>query len=839
MQFKQIKELKEKNSKYKSRIMKLKKELENHGIQEKGNHVKNSFSVDSLDSFISSIDTIKAQKAKKEEGIPQNETSTFSKESRSISPEPKQEPDVSKKPITKSRSSQIYSVSDDLITVKVNSPDLSLTTTLNGSMLVKQVREKLMKRFPGETEEYCLFIKGKKTNSLVQLDEEKSLLDYKDQIEKEGSTLIFDKPLNNKESNENLVKKSSRKSKLLKTRSIESVSTIQLIKTGNYENLEKYLQTDAKQKLSQKSTDGETAMHAAIASKNSKVLDLILKYYKEFQLDVNEKDNFGWTSLHTAAFNCNGLDEEDIILKKLLEYPNTTVNAENEDKNLALHFFAQTTSSSISTELGKMMIERFPASVNKPNNNGETPLHKAIFNKTVRILIVKLLIQYNADVNIGNSANETALHYAVRLQRKDLVKILLNAGADIKIKESKSGKTPYDLAVESGQHDIAETLKNVKSLLKFLLELKLETYLKEFLNADIDLKVLAKASEEELEKILKDCGIDAYGSRLRFKKACTELKNRFKRQSLESQLIKAQKENRNSLHEKITNEFKERNAWTISQKELEFTKELGSGSFGKVFKGLFKGKKVAIKVLKVLNEASYAEFKKECQVMSAIDSPHVIKFYGACLDPKICLVIEYCKRGNLRDLLKDQKVEIEWKFVLKTALGLAKGIFSLHSLKPQPIFHRDIKSPNLLVDANWEVKVCDMGLARFNTDSNLDTLGKLCGTYSYLAPEIYFGKVYTDKSDVFSMGILYWEVANRFVKGKYEAPYDEYSINLDFQIFLRVAEQNLRPTIPEGCPTSFVQLLHQCLHPEPETRPNSGQIVEILTKMQDSDEKSG
>ncbi len=158
------------------------------------------------------------------------------------------------------------------------------------------------------------------------------------------------------------------------------------------------------------------------------------------------------------------------------------------------------------------------------------------------------------------------------------------------------------------------------------------------------------------------------------------------------------------------------------------------------------------------------------------------------------------------------------------------------------------------------------GLARFDIKQSEDTMTRLCGTYSYLAPEIFFGSRYTDKADVFSMGIILWEIAYRVIHGmllsvllyihtillllliilysilyscfhllgQYQLPYQEYpNMKIDFQIAIKVAENHLRPTIPAQCPPPLASLIKRCIVADPKLRPTTTQIFDELTKMED------
>lgn len=128
---------------------------------------------------------------------------------------------------------------------------------------------------------------------------------------------------------------------------------------------------------------------------------------------------------------------------------------------------------------------------------------------------------------------------------------------------------------------------------------------------------------------------------------------------------------------------------------------------------------------------------------------------------------------------------------LKIANQIVRGLHSLHNWKPQ-IVHRDLKSRNILVTDDWQIKLCDFGESRQLIGTNLETLCKMRGTYAYIAPEVYFGHSFTTKSDIYSFGIVLWELAHRCIRGSYMAPYAEYKhLIYDFQIVVQVLTKRM------------------------------------------------
>jgi len=269
--------------------------------------------------------------------------------------------------------------------------------------------------------------------------------------------------------------------------------------------------------------------------------------------------------------------------------------------------------------------------------------------------------------------------------------------------------------------------------------------------------------------------------------------------------------------------------WILHNSELEFAAKLGSGTSGTVYKGLYKGEDVAIKVLKSEQSSKeLEEFKKEFQIMSSIQTPYLVFFFGAVLEPRMCMVMEICSRGSLYHVMADSKIDIGWQRAFNFAKEMVKGVDNLHSWTPQ-VVHRDLKSLNLMVNEQWHVKVADFGLSRFNTDTHKETLVKMRGTFAYCAPEVYFGEQFSTKADVFSIAIILWEIVTRCIKREYMRPYQEFPhLHFDFQIIIQTAKKGLRPTIPVGAPEGFVNLIKNAWDHEADKRHDCPAILSQL-----------
>lgn len=272
------------------------------------------------------------------------------------------------------------------------------------------------------------------------------------------------------------------------------------------------------------------------------------------------------------------------------------------------------------------------------------------------------------------------------------------------------------------------------------------------------------------------------------------------------------------------------NHWILNYDDFSFIRLLGKGNSSTVYYGMYKNQEVAIKVLRLENHKKDLEdFKKEMQIMSELRSPHIIHFHGATFHPKQCIVLEYCPNGSLFHILQNNNYKVNWKIAIQWMIQTVRGINTLHLWKPQ-IVHRDLKSLNLLVDSNKKIKVCDFGLSRYVTaDQDQNTLMKMRGTFAYIAPEVYHGKPFTSKADIYSIGIIIWEILTRLLYGKHSRPYGEYRyIRHDFQIVIQAASKGIRPTLPKQTPEQLREIYDRCVHENPENRPSCTELLDLL-----------
>lgn len=149
----------------------------------------------------------------------------------------------------------------------------------------------------------------------------------------------------------------------------------------------------------------------------------------------------------------------------------------------------------------------------------------------------------------------------------------------------------------------------------------------------------------------------------------------------------------------------------------------------------------------------------------------------------------------------------------KCTLTLEYHLFLFHR-------HRDLKSANILLDESYTPKVCDFGLSRLKAQDRSMTGN--CGTVQWMAPEVLANQAYNEKADIYSYGIILWELLTR------QCPYDDMSA---IQCALAVLNRNHRPEIPRWCPPAMQVLIRSCVKKNPDERPNFTDILLALDEM--------
>lgn len=264
--------------------------------------------------------------------------------------------------------------------------------------------------------------------------------------------------------------------------------------------------------------------------------------------------------------------------------------------------------------------------------------------------------------------------------------------------------------------------------------------------------------------------------------------------------------------------------YEILWEDLTIGEQIGQGSCGTVYHGLWYGSDVAVKVF---SKQEYSDdviltFRQEVSLMKKLRHPNVILFMGAVTSPqRLCIVTEFLPRGSLFRLLQRNTTRLDWRRRVHMALDIARGMNYLHHCNP-PIIHRDLKSSNLLVDKNWTVKVGDFGLSRLKRETYLTTkTGK--GTPQWMAPEVLRNEPSDEKSDVYSYGVILWEIATEKI------PWDNLN---SMQVIGAVGFMNQRLEIPNDVDPQWVSIIESCWHSEPQQRPAFHELLEKFKDLQ-------
>ncbi|KAK8308625.1 hypothetical protein V6Z11_D02G072600 [Gossypium hirsutum] len=236
------------------------------------------------------------------------------------------------------------------------------------------------------------------------------------------------------------------------------------------------------------------------------------------------------------------------------------------------------------------------------------------------------------------------------------------------------------------------------------------------------------------------------------------------------------------------------------------------------------GKDVAVKVFPNLEYSDDVihSFRQEVSLMKRLRHPNVLLFMGAVTSPqRLCIVTEFLQRGSLFRLLQRNAAKLERKRRVHMALDIAQGMNYLHHCNPT-IVHRDLKSSNLLVDKNWTVKVGDFGLSRLKHATFLTTkTGK--GTPHWMAPEVLRNEPSDEKSDIYSFGVILWELAT----GK--IPWENLN---SIQVIGAVGFMNQRLEIPNYLDPLWASIIESCWLSDPQSRPTFLELMDKLRVLQ-------
>uniref|UniRef100_A0A1I8EW43 Mitogen-activated protein kinase kinase kinase n=1 Tax=Wuchereria bancrofti TaxID=6293 RepID=A0A1I8EW43_WUCBA len=252
--------------------------------------------------------------------------------------------------------------------------------------------------------------------------------------------------------------------------------------------------------------------------------------------------------------------------------------------------------------------------------------------------------------------------------------------------------------------------------------------------------------------------------------------------------------------------------WEIPFETITHLEWLGSGSQGAVFSGQLNDRLVAVKKVKDKSET-------EIKHLQHLNHENLIKFIGVCTQsPCFCIIMEYCGQGQLYEVIRSGQ------HIVKDTFGewtrqIADGMNYLHQKR---IIHRDLKSPNILVDDSDILKICDFGTSH-QWDKEKSMVMSFCGTAAWMAPEIIkkepCSEKYAKQVDIWSFGVVLWELLTQ------EIPYKDVD---SMAIIWGVGSNNLSLPIPDTAPEGLKLLLKQCWSIKPQNRPSFSQILKHI-----------
>jgi len=265
----------------------------------------------------------------------------------------------------------------------------------------------------------------------------------------------------------------------------------------------------------------------------------------------------------------------------------------------------------------------------------------------------------------------------------------------------------------------------------------------------------------------------------------------------------------------------------IHLNEIEIRNLIGEGGQSKVYMGMWMGTKVAFKQLKTdhLDEERkkqlVLDLMSESQMLKALRHPNIVQFLGFIADPpSFGIVTEYMERGSLYSIIRQvrkHKIEpLSEALKIKLLIEIARGMHYLHSHKPM-ILHRDLKSLNVLVNSEMQAKIADMGLSRIHKIRGTRVMS-MVGTPQWAAPEILKQEKYNEKADIWSYGIIVWELVT------YERPYE----GKQRKDIILCAKNGETLQIPIECPLFLKKLMLKCWRVPSDTRPSFIKILNSL-----------
>lgn len=263
----------------------------------------------------------------------------------------------------------------------------------------------------------------------------------------------------------------------------------------------------------------------------------------------------------------------------------------------------------------------------------------------------------------------------------------------------------------------------------------------------------------------------------------------------------------------------------VRYSELQLMQCLGSGEFGKVSQGFYKGEEVAVKELFWNNSTGQwphliKELQKEIDSFRHLRHPNLVRFIAACFEtPHLCLVTEYMPGGSLHTLLHVNRTQLTLLQASEMCLQIADAVQYLHSQRPI-VVHRDLKSLNVVLDHQLNIKICDFGLTEPMLRTHI-TKKNNGGSPRYMAPELFDSKAkVTEKIDVWAMGCIFVEICG--------GPLPYSTITTLVELTKEILARRRSPSVPETVFAEIKPIINQCLVFDSWLRRSSREVYNYL-----------
>lgn len=551
--------------------------------------------------------------------------------------------------------------------------------------------------------------------------------------------------------------------------------------------------------------------------------ELILSKYQSLpSLNANHLDKDGYTALHHAARR----PTKPNILDSLLQLPGIDPNINDPTGQSPLAIYLAQPGAS------PRIVEAFlKAGARDTSSSGDSLLHLAV-NSANSVELLKKIMELSGDVNTVNGKGMTPLHLAVAAKDFETVRLLVENGAREDIPNYMK-ETPHSLSLKMcAQADAEEVTAQIFQYLLSVSQLK--DFLRgtgcpphKFIQQRVFLDVLKIDCVQRLSWLspeLKEVIID------KLKSNTPSSSPEFSLSAYSGTHSGAGTETPPQAITLAAFEGKVDPSFFLDPERIDCGGCIGAGGGSTVFLGTYHplgGKQKAV-ALKKLDRGTprIKDVAEEVGLLSKLHSKYLVGFDGIYVEHSILVVcLEYCPAGDLARVLKELQGRLTPVQCGHWLLDMTAGIKYLHQ---HGFVHRDFKSRNCLVTVDGSLKVTDFGLSRLST---ADSLREARGTPGYWPPEIFQDMPYTPASDVYSLGIVMWEVLNTLSSCVWSQPYSEYAPNARIPAYesIRLMVLGNRPTLMGAGP--FHDLYSRMVDGAPENRPTANSAYQELVSI--------